>query len=759
MFFYGGAKGGGKSWLVRCREIARRLKYPNTQGLIVRRTFPELRANHISKMFQEYPQIKDWYNKSEKTIYYPNGSTTEFSYLKNTDDVYTYQGREYQDISVDEITQHEEEVFKTLRSSLRTSQSRIKPTVFLTGNPGGIGHCVPFGEVLTSDGWRDISTVKVGDYVMSDVDGETKLVRVDQTIAEDYDGDLLLSDNWSARFTCTPNHKIVRVTETKKKNCRSFHKPSLIEVSQLSSVTRLPKVGKWRGYEIPNFTIADIENRKKRRPQPLTISGDDYCELMGWYLSEGFCSTKLGYFGISQTKEPNKVLIEKLLTRCGFNYKWDGSSVIVYSRSWADYFSVFGKCRDKFVPHILREAPPRQLRIFIDAIMLGDGHGNHYYTTSKQLADDITEIGLKLSKRVYLSSRHRNNRSGLSYDVSFKENKLGWLEKSKIRREHYSGKVYCLGIDGIHRFYLRQNGSVFLSGNSWVKRIFIDKNFKQGENPSDFDFVQAFVHDNKALMDADPEYIKRLEDLPEHLKKAYLEGDWNIFAGQQFAELQRSIHLIDPFELPPHTQYFFSFDPGYNHPFSLIVWAVVPEGTTYVIKSYSDRLKTTRDIAQGIKELGHKNVNIYSGHDLWYPGRGGGKSQMEEFIENGIGPQQGYTWIKAKTDRKAGVSQCHRYLNPKNYPDNKPRVFFFRNTADVYDSVASMQIDPKEPEDVLKVNADQDGFGGDDKYDSFRYGIMSRVYPTEIPKEKGDQFTGAEVLNSLLEDDYEYLNA
>jgi phage terminase large subunit len=144
VLFYGGAKGGGKSYLIRAREIFRRLTNEGTSGLIVRKTYPELLANHIRKFFVEYPFIRNWYNKSEKTIYYPNGSTTEFSYLQNTDDVYTYQGREYEDVSIDEITQHEEEVFKILRTSVRTSNKDFAkasiPSMLLTGNPGGIGH-------------------------------------------------------------------------------------------------------------------------------------------------------------------------------------------------------------------------------------------------------------------------------------------------------------------------------------------------------------------------------------------------------------------------------------------------------------------------------------------------------------------------------------------------------------------------------------------------------------------------------------------
>ena len=48
-------------------------------------------------------------------------------------------------------------------------------------------------------------------------------------------------------------------------------------------------------------------------------------------------------------------------------------------------------------------------------------------------------------------------------------------------------------------------------GHLWVKRIFILKDFKDNENPLDFAFIQARVYDNRALMDNDPNYVKRLK--------------------------------------------------------------------------------------------------------------------------------------------------------------------------------------------------------------------------------------------------------
>ena len=52
--------------------------------------------------------------------------------------------------------------------------------------------------------------------------------------------------------------------------------------------------------------------------------------------------------------------------------------------------------------------------------------------------------------------------------------------------------------------------------------------------------------DNKVLLETQPDYIKGLQSLPEKLKQAYLEGDWNVFDGQYFPEFRTTLHVIDP---------------------------------------------------------------------------------------------------------------------------------------------------------------------------------------------------------------------
>ena len=134
------------SYAARAMAIKTCLQYSGIQAVIIRRTFPELLANHIRKLFVEYPFVKDWYKAGEKAIYFPNGSVLELKYLSNVSDVYTYQGIEYDFIMLDEATQHEEEVFKILKTSLRSDPKVIeanpgfKPFFLMTGNPGGVGH-------------------------------------------------------------------------------------------------------------------------------------------------------------------------------------------------------------------------------------------------------------------------------------------------------------------------------------------------------------------------------------------------------------------------------------------------------------------------------------------------------------------------------------------------------------------------------------------------------------------------------------------
>ncbi len=91
---YGGARGGGKSWAVRQKAKLLALNYAGIKELILRRTFPELRENHILPLNVDLTNIAK-YKETDKSFTFPNGSRLKFGYCDAESDVLQYQGQEY----------------------------------------------------------------------------------------------------------------------------------------------------------------------------------------------------------------------------------------------------------------------------------------------------------------------------------------------------------------------------------------------------------------------------------------------------------------------------------------------------------------------------------------------------------------------------------------------------------------------------------------------------------------------------------------
>ena len=143
---FGGARGGGKSWAVRVKAILLCLNYPGIICCIIRRTYPELRANHIKQLRQmlrcDSARRDDRiasYNDSTKTITFPNGSTILLRYLENEADEGRFQGTEVDVLFLEEATQHPEQRFDILKACVR-GVNQYPKRIYLTCNPGGVGH-------------------------------------------------------------------------------------------------------------------------------------------------------------------------------------------------------------------------------------------------------------------------------------------------------------------------------------------------------------------------------------------------------------------------------------------------------------------------------------------------------------------------------------------------------------------------------------------------------------------------------------------
>ena len=116
---YGGARGGGKSWAMRRKLVLLALNYPGLNVLIMRRTLPELRENHVIPLLKELKGAAK-YNAAERVFKFPNGSRLRLGYCDSASDVYQYQGQEYEVIGLEEATHFTEEQMQFLTTCNRT---------------------------------------------------------------------------------------------------------------------------------------------------------------------------------------------------------------------------------------------------------------------------------------------------------------------------------------------------------------------------------------------------------------------------------------------------------------------------------------------------------------------------------------------------------------------------------------------------------------------------------------------------------------
>lgn len=131
---------------------------------------------------------------------------------------------------------------------------------------------------------------------------------------------------------------------------------------------------------------------------------------------------------------------------------------------------------------------------------------------------------------------------GLQYDFVCIEELTDWTEEEFkiIRRVMRSARK---GI--VPNFFASTNpGGI---GHAWVKRLWIDRQFRKTEDPNDYAFIASRVADNPTITENDPDYIKILMDMPEKQQKALLYGNWDVFEGQFFNEWNPAIHVAAPF--------------------------------------------------------------------------------------------------------------------------------------------------------------------------------------------------------------------
>lgn len=137
---YGGAAGGGKSDCALA-EALRQVEIPYYRGLILRKTFPQL-TELIDRSMEIYKPAYPWakYNDQKHVWSFPSGAKIYFGSLQHTKDRTNYQGKRYDFIDFDELTQFLWEEYSYLFSRNRPNGPGTRCYMRAQANPGGVGH-------------------------------------------------------------------------------------------------------------------------------------------------------------------------------------------------------------------------------------------------------------------------------------------------------------------------------------------------------------------------------------------------------------------------------------------------------------------------------------------------------------------------------------------------------------------------------------------------------------------------------------------
>lgn len=263
-------------------------------------------------------------------------------------------------------------------------------------------------------------------------------------------------------------------------------------------------------------------------------------------------------------------------------------------------------------------------------------------------------------------------------------------------------------------------------GHAWVKAAWVIPTEESRLDP-EFDrffFVPAKVSDNSYV---DPSYIKQLEGLPEQKRRAFLDGSWDVFAGQYFSEWS-SLHIIKPFLPKKGSLIIGGLDWGRTHPFALeldVISKVTSEETHfYRSRTFLEVYGTEKKPSEWSEEI-QRRLAIYdltlddiswvrADPAIFNKGPDGSKSIHDQFID--ADPRWRTILKPANNDRIQGWTIMHDWLSIA--PDGKPYWQVSESCTATIQTVPNLIHDENVIEDV---ETNRKGDIDDDAGDAHRY--------------------------------------
>jgi len=326
---------------------------------------------------------------------------------------------------------------------------------------------------------------------------------------------------------------------------------------------------------------------------------------------------------------------------------------------------------------------------------------------------------------------------GLEYDV------VGIEEATTLSSRKHSDISTCCRTSKPNwrpRIYSTSNpGGI---GHAWYRTKFVVP-FERGAEV-DTRFIPARVGDNRFN---NPEYTKVLSNLSGWQRRAWFDGSWDITAGQFFTTFRSEVHGIEDFDDTRAREWFAALDYGFTHYTVFLLGCTDGDGNVFVVDEHAERLWLPQRHATAIKAmLARRKIangqsskangpntrplmladlkRIVAGADV-FSRQSDGSTVAAQYAKFGI------VLKCANTERVNGWAEIlHRFGEPSvglAEGGSTPTLFIHRRCGRLLECLPSLQHDPNRPEDVLKVDADEDGVGGDETVDALRYLVATKA--------------------------------
>lgn len=349
-------------------------------------------------------------------------------------------------------------------------QKLVEPAVLAGSRPGDLV-LDPFSgcyddqtEVLTDSGWKLFIDVLDRDLILSlnPDTGQAEYTNFIERHKYTYCGEMVAFKGRSVDLLVTPDHRMYGA---------EYHNKTFgfISASELSSFYTV---------HIPTSGSIELTGSK-------SIS-EDLAKLIGFYLGDGYQNKHTIRFGL--TKDRKKSYLRALLL--SLNIPWRE-----YARSDRPRHTVFSINKTKILnlelfPRLTASQKCLPSELFedslvlsavLDGLMNSDGHTNSevFFTSSKQLADDVQRIYRILGRCASITQRSRTDTSQIdgriikSSKIQYSVHPLVYDKLLKLSKRDdnfqqvlYNGVVHCLTLEKNNIMYVRRNGRASWCGNS-----------------------------------------------------------------------------------------------------------------------------------------------------------------------------------------------------------------------------------------------------------------------------------------------------